>query len=240
TPRGIVLAGGLGSFVVALGLSTLVGSEFVPQTDQGFTQVNLRMPVASSLQRSNAKVLQIEEILAKYPEIKTVSTVVGSTGEGLSTGRNQAALNISLQDRQDRRRSQKQIEDAIRADIAKIPGVDVSVGFDRPIWITILGADPEVLTRVANEFAEKLKKIPGAVDVETTVKPGLPAFAVRLKDSAIRELGLTAPQVAASLRAFVNGDVATYWTTPDGNQVEVLLRLPQEQRQRIEQMNKLP
>jgi multidrug efflux pump subunit AcrB len=240
TPRGIVLAGGFASFVVALGLSTLVGSEFVPQTDQGFTQVNLRMPVASSLQRSNAKVLQIEEILAKYPEIKTVSTVVGSTGEGMSTGRNQASLNISLQDRQDRRRSQKQIEDAIRADIAKIPGVDVSVGFDRPIWITILGADPEVLTRVANEFVEKIKKIPGAVDVETTVKPGLPAFAVRLKDSAIRELGLTAPQVAASLRAFVNGDVATYWTTPDGNQVEVLLRLPQEQRQRIEQMNKLP
>jgi multidrug efflux pump subunit AcrB len=78
------------------------------------------------------------------------------------------------------------------------------------------------------------------VDVDTTVKPGLPAFAVRLKESAIRELGLTGPQVAASLRAYVNGDVATYWTTPDGNQVEVLLRLPQGQRERIEQMAKLP
>ncbi|MFK5012138.1 hypothetical protein ACI4AC_27570, partial [Klebsiella pneumoniae] len=62
----------------------------------------------------------------------------------------------------------------------------------------------------------------------------------RLKDSDIRELGLTAPQIAASLRAYVNGDVATYWTTPDGNQVEVMLRLPREQRARIEQMVKLP
>ncbi|TDP74799.1 efflux RND transporter permease subunit [Roseateles toxinivorans] len=240
TPRGLVLMGGVASFVAALGLAPLVGSEFVPQTDQGFTQLTLRMPVASSLERGNAKVLQVEELLSKFPEIKTVSTVVGSTGEGMATGRNQAVLNISLADRADRKRSQKQIEDAIRDEIAKLPGVEMSVGFDRPVWITILGSDPEVLTQVANQLVETIKKVPGAVDVETTVKPGLPAFAVRLKDSAVRELGLTAPQIAASLRAYVNGDVATYWTTPDGNQVEVLLRLPREQRERIEQMNKLP
>jgi multidrug efflux pump subunit AcrB len=240
TPRGLVMWGAFASFVAALALAPMVGSEFVPQTDNGFTQVNLRMPVASSIERGSAKVAQIEEILKAYPEIKTVSTVVGSTGEGLSTGRNQASLNITLTDRSDRKRTQKEVEDAIRADIAKIPGIEVSVGFDRPIWITILGSDPEVLTQAAKDLVEKIKQIPGAVDVDTTVKPGLPAFAVRLKDSAIRELGLTAPQIASSLRAYVNGEIATYWTTPDGNQVEVLLRLPREQRERIEQMSKLP
>ena len=240
TPRGLVMWGAVASFVIALMLAPLVGSEFVPETDNGFTQINLRMPVASSVERGSAKVAQIEEILKGYPEIKTVSTVVGSTGEGLSTGRNQAALNISLTDRAERKRSQKEVEDAIRADIAKIPGIEVSVGFNRPIWITILGSDPEVLTQAAKDLVEKIKQIPGAVDVDTTVKPGLPAFAVRLKDSAIRELGLTAPQIASSLRAYVNGEIATYWTTPDGNQVEVLLRLPREQRERIEQMAQLP
>lgn len=240
TPRGLVMWGAFASFVAALALAPMVGSEFVPETDNGFTQVNLRMPVASSIERGSAKVAQIEEILKNYPEIKTVSTVVGSTGEGLSTGRNQAALNITLTERSERKRTQKEIEDAIRADIAKIPGIEVSVGFNRPIWITILGSDPEVLTQAATDLVEKIKKIPGAVDVDTTVKPGLPAFAVRLKDSAIRELGLTAPQIASSLRAYVNGEIATYWTTPDGNQVEVLLRLPREQRERIEQMSKLP
>jgi len=240
TPRGLVMWGAFASFVAALALAPMVGSEFVPQTDNGFTQVNLRMPVASSIERGSAKVGQIEEILKTYPEIKTVSSVVGSTGEGLATGRNQASLNITLSDRKERKRTQKEIEDAIRADIAKIPGIEVSVGFDRPIWITILGSDPEVLTQAAKDLVEKIKKIPGAVDVDTTVKPGLPAFAVRLKDSAIRELGLTAPQIASSLRAYVNGEIATYWTTPDGNQVEVLLRLPREQRERIEQMSKLP
>jgi multidrug efflux pump subunit AcrB len=240
TPRGLVLAAGAGSFVVALGLAPLVGSEFVPQTDQGFTQLQLRMPVATSLQRGDAKVRQVEEILARYKEIKTVSTVVGSTGEGMATGRNQAVMNISLVDREQRERSQKQIEDAIRADLAKIPGVELSVGFDKPVWITLLGSDAEALTQAARDLVEAIKKVPGAVDVDTTVKPGLPAFAVRLKDSAIRELGLSAPQIAASLRAYVNGEVATYWTAPDGNQVEVLLRLPREQRERVEQMAKLP
>ncbi|MFG6441250.1 efflux RND transporter permease subunit [Roseateles sp. LKC17W] len=240
TPRGLVMWGAFASFVAALALAPMVGSEFVPQTDNGFTQVNLRMPVASSIERGSAKVAQIEELLKAYPEIKTVSTVVGSTGEGMATGRNQASLNVTLTDRKERRRTQKEIEDAIRADIAKIPGVEVSVGFDRPIWITLLGSDPEVLTQAAKDLVENIKKVPGAVDVDTTVKPGLPAFAVRLKDSAIRELGLTAPQVASSLRAYVNGEIATYWTTPDGNQVEVLLRLPRDQRERIEQMAKLP
>ncbi|MCV2348345.1 efflux RND transporter permease subunit [Paucibacter sp. Y2R2-4] len=240
TPRGLVMMAGVGSFVLALVLAGFVGSEFAPKTDDNFTQVNLRMPVASSLERSNAKVAQIEAILSDYKEIKTVSTVVGGTGEGMTTGRNQATLSISLVDKKERKRSQKEVEDAIRADIAKIPGVDASVGGDRAIWITLLGNDPQVLTQAANDLVAKIKKIPGAVDVETTVKPGLPAYAVKLKDSAVRELGLTAPQLAASLRAYVNGDVATYWTTPDGNQVEVLLRLPVEARQRVDQMLKLP
>lgn len=240
SPRGIILGVGVLSFVGALALAPLVGTEFIPQTDQGFTQLSVRMPVGSSLERSDAKVRQIEEIIATFPEVKTVATAVGGTGNGLAVGRNQATLNIGLVDRRERQRSQKQVEDAIRDQIAKLPGIEVSVGFDRPIYVAILGSDPVGLGQIATEFAEKVKKIPGVVDVELSFKPGLPAYAVRLKPGAVRELGLTAPQVAASLRAYVNGEVATYWTTPDGEQVEVLLRLPQEQRERVEQMRSLP
>ncbi len=239
-PRGIILGVGVASFVGALALAPLVGTEFVPQTDQGFTQLSVRMPVGSSLERSDAKVRQIEEIVASFPEVKTLSTAVGGTGNGLAVGRNQATLNIGLTDRRERQRSQKQVEDAIRGQIAKLPGIEVSVGFDRPIYVAILGSDPVGLGQIATEFAEKVKKIPGIVDVELSFKPGLPAYAVRLKPGAVRELGLTAPQIASSLRAYVNGEVATYWTTPDGEQVEVLLRLPQEQRERVEQMRALP
>lgn len=114
------------------------------------------------------------------------------------------------------------------------------MGFNRPVYVAILGDDPEGLARVAPAFADKVRQVPGIVDVETSVKQGMPAYAVRLKEGAVRELGLTAPHLAANLRAYVNGEVATHWTTPDGNQVEVLLRLNRQQRQRVDQLLHLP
>jgi multidrug efflux pump subunit AcrB len=235
TPRGVVMGIGTLSFLVALGLAPLVGSEFVPQTDQGFTQLALRMPVGSSLERTDAKVRQIEALIGTIPEIENVATWVGGPGQ-----RNQAWLNISLKPRKERQRSQKQVEEAMREMVARIPGTDASVGFNRPIYVAILGNDPEGLARVADEFAEKVRKIPGAVDVESSVKPGLPAYAVRIKPGAVRELGLTAQQLASSLRAYVNGETATWWTTPDGDQIDVVLRLNQSQRQSVEQLRGLP
>jgi multidrug efflux pump subunit AcrB len=235
TPRGVVMGVGVASFVVAIGLAPLVGSEFAPETDRGFTQLALKTPVGSSLERTSDKVAQVEAIVQAMPEVKHISTWVGGPGQ-----RNQAWLNIALVDKKDRKRSQKEVENAMRDAIARIPGTDASVGFNRPIYVAILGSDPEGLAKVAEEFAEKVKKIPGAVDVETSVQTGMPAYAVRLKPGAVRELGLTPNQVSSSLRAYVNGDTATYWTTPEGDQVDVVLRLDETQRERVDQLRTLP
>ncbi len=235
TPRGVVMLVGTASFVAALALAPLVGSEFVPETDQNFTQLALKMPVGSSLERTDAKVAQVEAIVKTLPEVKHISTWIGGAGQ-----RNQAWLNIALVDRKERKRSQKQVEDAVREAIARIPGTDASVGFNRPIYVAILGSDPDGLARLAEDFAAKVRKIPGTVDVETSVQAGMPAYAVRLKPGAVRELGLTANQVSSSLRAYVNGETATYWTTPDGDQVDVVLRLDESQRERVDQLRALP
>jgi hydrophobe/amphiphile efflux-1 (HAE1) family protein len=233
--RLIVLGIGAASFLGALALTPLVGSEFVPQTDQGFTQLQVTLPVGSSLERTDAKVRQIEEVVLGFKEVENLATWIGGAGQ-----RNKAWLNIALVKRQQRARSQKEIEDAMREAVGKIAGTELAVGFDRPVYVAILGDDAEGLAKVATEFAEKVKQIPGVVDVELSVKPGVPAYAVKLKPDAIRELGLSPPQVASSLRAYVNGDTATYWTTPSGDQVEVTLRLNQSQRERLEQLRTLP
>jgi multidrug efflux pump subunit AcrB len=235
TPRGLVVAGALASFVGALALAPLVGSEFVPETDEGYTQLALRLPVGSSLERTNAKAQQVEAIVQALPEVRSVSTWVGGAGQ-----RHQAWINIGLVPRRERERSQKQIEDALREAVARIPGVELNVGFNRPIYVAILGNDPEQLARVADELAARVRQVPGAVDVESTVKPGIPAYAVRLKPDAVRELGLTVPQVAAGLRAYVGGDAATSWTAPDGDAVDVVLRLNESARRRVEQLLELP
>ncbi len=240
TPRGIVVLVGVASLAFALALTPLVGSEFVPQTDQGFTQLNVRMPVGSSLERSDAKVRQVEAVVRSLPEVKTLVTNVGGDGQGLAVGRNQAVMTIVLGPRHERQRSQKEVEDDIRGKIASIAGLEASVGFDRPIYVAILGSDAEGLVKVASDFAAKVKQVPGIADVEFSAKDGIPTYAVRLKPGAVRELGLTPPQVAASLRAYVNGEVATVWTTPGGERVEVNLRLPQEARRTVEQMRSLP
>ena len=235
TPRGIVLWAGVASFAGALALTPLVGSEFIPDADNSYISMNVRMPVGTSLARGNEKMKQVEELVRAMPEVRLMSTQVGD----VDSNRNAGNLSLQLTKPSERKRSQKEVEEAIRKAIAPIPGADVSIG-NRPIYVALLGPDPKVLDAEVLILADKIRKIKGITDLETSVKPGLPAYAVRIRPDAVRELGLTPMAVAASLRSFVNGDVATYWTAPDGEQVEVELRLPQLLRESVAQLDNLP
>ena len=235
TPRGIVLWAGLASFVGALLLAPLVGTEFIPDADNSYISINVRMPVGTSLERGNEKMRQVEQRVRAMPEVRLVSTQVG----GVNGSRNMGNLSIQLVKPSERQRSQKDIEQAIRKAIAPIPGADVAIG-DRPIYVALLGPDPVVLEAEVTKLAARIAKIKGITDLETSVQPGLPAYAVRIKADAARELGLTPAVLAGSLRSFVNGEVATYWTAPDGEQVEVELRLPQLLRENVSQLDALP
>lgn len=238
TPRALVLLAGIASFVGALGLAPLVGTEFIPEADNSYIQINVRMPVGTSLTRGSEKMRQVEDVVRTMPEVRMISANVGG-GDFSNGARNTGTVSIQLIRPYQRKRSQKQVEDAIREALRPIPGIDVSLG-QRPIFVSLMGPDPSVLEVEVQKFADRVGKIKGITDLETSVKPGLPAYAVRLKPDAVRELGLTPTQLAASLRTFVNGDVATYWTAPDGEQVEVELRLPQIRRETITQLDELP
>lgn len=236
TPRGLVMLAGIGSFVGAILLAPLVGTEFIPDSDNSYIQMNVTLPVGTSLARGSDKLLQVEQIMKTFPEIRMVSTTIGDTGNG---SRNSALLGIQLVKPHERKRSQKDVEGALRAALKPIPGIDVTLG-DQPIFVSLLGPDPSVLETEILRLRDKVAKVRGIADLTTSVLPGLPAYAVRLKPDAVRELGLTTTQLAASLRSFVNGDVATWWTSPDGEQVDVELRLPQASRENVAQLDDLP
>jgi multidrug efflux pump subunit AcrB len=239
--RLIVLGVAIASFAGALAFVPLAGGEFIPQTDLGYTQLSLGMPTGASLARSDEKVRQVGAIVAGFPEVKTVSAAVGGTGTGFAIGRNQASIDIGMVERRQRTRSQKQIEDAIRAEIARIPGIEATLGFDRPIHVAILGTDPEGLIRVGQDFADEVRKVPGTADVELAAKPGLPAFAVRLR-------GPTRCASSGSPRRNSRpacGPTSTATSLPTGprptaSRSKCCRECPWSQRERGDQMRALP
>jgi len=236
TPRAIVVLAGLASFGIAIALAPLVGTEFIPESDDSYIRMNVTLPVGTSLSRGSDKLLQVEDVVRRMKEIRMVSTTIGDTGSGL---RNSAVLSLQLVKPHERKLSQREVEKAIRKALEPIPGIEVTLG-NRPIFVSLLGPEPAVLEAEVLKLQARVAKVPGIADLTTSVQPGIPAYAVRLKRDAVRELGLTTMQLASSLRAYVNGDVATYWTSPDGEQVDVELRLPQTSRENVAQLNDLP
>jgi multidrug efflux pump subunit AcrB len=223
--RKSVIAIALVSFFGSFAILPLVGTEFIPDTDQGFISLRLNTPVGSSLEYTDSKVRQVEETLKSVPEVLLAMTTVGT-----DEGRNYGRINLKLSDRADRTRTQKQIEKAIRAELKPIPGIEPAFGFDRPVWVNLLGPDPQTLTVLINEFAQKVGKVKGIADMETSEKAAAPALSIRLNNDAAADLGVNVQQVGAMVRPLLAGDTVSYWLAPDGNNYEVNVQLPKDSR----------
>ena len=224
--RKTVLAIAVGSFLSSFLIVPLVGTEFVPEVDQGFISLRLNTPVGSSLEYTNAKVAEAEQVLKRFPEIAMAMTTVGT-----DDGRNYARVNLRLTDRSTRTRSQKDLERAIRKALRPIPGIELALGYDRPIWFNMLGPDPDTLSRLARTFADRAAKVPGIADLETSDKLANPALSIRLNNDAAADLGITVQQVGATIRPLLAGDTISYWLGPDGQNYEVNVQLSKNHRQ---------
>ena len=139
TPRAVVVLVGIGSFVVAIAIAPLVGTEFIPDADNSYIQLNVTLPVGTSLARGSDKLQQVEDLVRAMPEVRMVSTTIGDTGNGQ---RNSALLGIQLSQAaraqaHARRRSRRRLRKALQP----IPGIEVSVG-NLPIYVALLGPDP--------------------------------------------------------------------------------------------------
>jgi multidrug efflux pump subunit AcrB len=224
--RKSVLAIALVTFLASFALVPLVGTEFIPEVDQGLISLRLNTPVGSSLEYSNGKVAEAEETLKQFPEIALAMTTVGT-----EDGRNYARVNLKLVDANARNRSQKDLERAIRAALKPIPGIELTFGFDRPIWFNLLGPDPDTLARLSGEFAAKVAKVKGIADLETSDKAANPALSIRLNNAAASDLGVSVQQVGATIRPLIAGDTISYWLGPDGQNYEVNVQLSRDRRQ---------
>ena len=227
TNRGIVLWTALLIFLGSFGLLPFIGKEFSPQVDESFISLRLNTPVGTSLEFTDKKVREAEAALKQFPEIVLAMTTVGSAWDG----RNYARINLKLTERDKRARSQKDLERDIRNALKPIPGIELALGYDRPIWVNLMGPDPDTLKQLINEFAAKVAKVPGIADMETSEKALNPALSVRLNNDAAADLGISVQQVGATVRPLLAGETVTYWLGPDGQNYEVNVQLPREGRQ---------
>ena len=224
--RVTVLVGALLTFVASIFIVPLVGTEFIPEADQSFVSLRLNTPVGSSLEYTNSKVMEVEQALKPIAESQLMITTVGT-----DDGRNYARVNLRLSEPAQRARSQKDIERQVRELLRPIPGIELALGFDRAVWVNLLGPDPDTMTKLINEFAAKVAKVPGIADLEVSEKARNPALSIRLNNDQASELGISVQQVGSTVRPLLAGDTVSYWLGPDGQNYEVNVQLSKDRRQ---------
>jgi len=221
-------------FFSSFALIPLVGGEFMPKADEGFFTLTVKTPVGTSLAYADAKAAQIETALRQIPEVALTSTTVGSDGP------NQIALMIKLTDiRTTPRKPQREVEAAIRARLQRIPGIDLRLGFDRPIWINLIGPASDNLPELLAELMKGIGAIKGVVDLENSLDMANPAVVVKVNSALASDLGLSVQGIGAALRPLVNGEVVSNWLAPDGQNYEVNVQLPRSGRQTLADLGDL-
>jgi HAE1 family hydrophobic/amphiphilic exporter-1 len=231
--RLITLLSTVGIFVGSLFMVPLVGTEFVPDTDEGRFQISITAPVGSSLDYTTAKVRQVEKALREFPEVEMLYSTVNTGG---AAGKHRAAIQVGLVPLSARTRTPVSLAEPIRNRLSAIPGIEVTIlqnglgGGESPVQLSILGDDRAILEKIATGLMEDMKKIPGLVDVTSSARDVTSILSVRLKRDAASDLGISRSDLAAALSPLVAGEDVSKWTDADGNSYDIVVRLPGERR----------
>jgi HAE1 family hydrophobic/amphiphilic exporter-1 len=236
--------GSIAIFVTSVFMVPLLGTEFVPRADYSETTVNFYTPVGSSLELTEAKTRQVEAIVREFPEVRYT---LGTINTGAQQGKIYASVYMRLVDRKDRQRSVDDIAALLRQRLAAVPGITVthvglldSVGGNKQIELSLVGPDLKELERLSRLAMERLRGIPGLVDLDSSVKPDKPTIAVTVRREAASDLGLSVAQIASTLRTLVAGQTVGNWRAPDDQTYDVNVRLAPEARTAPQDLARLP
>ena len=234
----------LAIFVLSVFMVPLLGTEFVPKADFSETSVNFYTPVGSSLEATEAKAKQVEGILREMPEVRyTLATI----NTGSAQGKMYANIYVRLVDRKDRDRSVDQMSDVLRERLKTVPGITVThvglldaVGGQKQVEFSLQGPDLQELERLTKVVTEKIRHIPGLVDLDTSAKPDKPVIALEVRRDVASDLGMSVGPMAASLRTLVAGTTVGNWRAPDDQTYDVNVRLAPEARTTPQDLERLP
>jgi heavy metal efflux system protein len=244
-------------FVIFSGwLSTRMGTEFVPNLDEGDIAVQaLRIP-GTSLTQSLDMQFQVEKAVMKVPEVKTFFSRVG-TAEVASDpmGPNISDGYVMLKDRKDWPDpdvSKADVLEAIEEQLAKVPGNAYEIsqpiqlrfnelisGVRSDLGVKIYGDDLNQLLTTGNQIAKLLNSIEGADGVKVEQADGLPILSVDADRDVLLRYGLNIADVQETLAAATGGQEAGQIFEGD-QRFDLVVRLPEKLRNDLAALSYLP
>jgi hydrophobic/amphiphilic exporter-1 (mainly G- bacteria), HAE1 family len=234
----------LATFVGAIAMLRFVGTEFVPKADFGDGYVSFYTPIGSSLESTEAKAKQVDQVLRERKEVRYTLTTINT---GNAQGKIYATVYFRLVDRKDRVESLEQISNALRVRLNSVAGITITqagsldaVGGNKQIEFSLKGQDLKELERVARQVQERISTVPGLVDLDSSVKAAKPTIEVDVKREVASDLGLTSAQIGSSLRTLVAGQTTGNWRASDDQTYDVNVRLAPDARNTPQDLERLP
>ena len=242
----LVLLLGFGG--AAVFFSSKVPSSFLPDEDQGYLYINLQLPNAASLQRTNEVARKIENVLAQSPGVEHTTSVVGFSLLSFVRTSYNAFFFVTLKEWSDRRSTDQQFQvikqrlnrelstlpEGIAFDFSPpaIPGVGTSGGFTF-VLEDRAGNDVPFLANNLNTFIAAARKRPEITGLSTTLLPSVPQEFVEVDEDKVIKQGVAVNDVYRTLQTFMGGYFVNYFNR-FGRQWPVYIEAEGEYRTRAE------
>ncbi|MBH2008445.1 MAG: CusA/CzcA family heavy metal efflux RND transporter [Xanthomonadaceae bacterium] len=252
----LVLTIAMVSIVLSGLLASRMGSEFVPNLNEGDIALHaLRIPGTSLTQAIDMQ-LQLEQTIKSFPEVETTFAKLGTAEIATDPMPPNVADNfVMLKPRAewpDPGRPKEDLVTALQVAVSKVPGNNYE--FTQPIQmrfnellsgvrsdvaVKVFGDDMETMNETAEKISQVLESIPGAADVKVEQTTGLPMQTVRIDREKIARYGLSVADVQDVLATAIGGLEAGAVFEGD-RRFDIVVRLPEQLRGNLDTMLQLP
>ena len=194
---------------------------FLPEMDEGGYVIDYWTPPGTSLLESDRMIQRIENILKNTPEVAAFNRRTGAEMGLFATEQNRGDILVRLKPRSQRDKSADDLISEQRERFAnEMSGMTIEFvqllqdmlgdleGVPEPVEVKLFGDDLSTLETIAARVADKLKDIPGLVDL-VLPRRGNPEFEVRIDSTRAAKAGFTTQQISTQLADGLLGDVAT-------------------------------
>jgi hydrophobe/amphiphile efflux-1 (HAE1) family protein len=231
----------LGLFMSSFVLMRFLGSAFFPTTDQSEFTIGFNASPGSSLEQTGAIAASIEGVLKHRPDVVATLTTIGAGNDPVTKGN----ILVKLVKKHERSKGIEEIMKEVRYDLRTIAGAHLSIlvsqgpgGGQKPVIMSVRGEDLGVLEKLAARVENIVRSTPGAVDVENSLETSKPEVRIRIDREKASDLGLNVGLIATTIRALVDGAVATQYAE-GGEQYDVRVRLAKDDRTSLENVRNL-